>query len=452
MDGYRDSVVTAHDPADDLFTARSVVRSRQLSSVRELLRTIVPANPFYTAKFRAAGIDGSVNSWDDFSQLPFTTKTELVSDQQAHPPFGTNLTFPLHRYTRYHQTSGTTGSPLRWLDTPQSWESMVDDWMEIFRVAGIGVGDRVVFAFSFGPFIGFWLAFEAAARLGALCLPAGGLNSAARVRMLLDNRATALCCTPTYALRLAEAALEEGIDRAQSGLRRIIVAGEPGGSIPATRARLETMWPGARVFDHHGMTETGPVSYECPARAGSLHVMESSFVAEVIDTMTGRAVKPGEPGELVLTTLRRLGSPLIRYRTGDLVRAAELEENSSEGEGRCRCGRADLLLAGGILGRVDDMVIVRGVNVYPTAVEHLLRACGEIVEYQVQVTRSGPLTELEITIEPDANCPDVPALVERVHKRFQEALALRVPVRAVARGTLPRFEMKAKRWRVEATT
>jgi phenylacetate-CoA ligase len=421
------------------FPPRAEILAWQEGQWQQLLRSILPTNEFYRAKLESAGLTGSPLTLAELEKVPFTTKAELVANQEAHPPFGTNLTFPRDHYTRYHQTSGTTGTPLRWLDTPQSWDWMVERWMEIFHAAAVARGDRVVFAFSFGPFIGFWLAFEAASRLGALCLPAGSLSSIARLRLILDNHATVLCCTPTYALRLAEAAQTERMDISRSRLRRIIVAGEPGGSIPGTRARLEVLWPGARIFDHHGMRETGPVSYECPACPGSLHVMEAAFIAEIVDAQTGRRVAPGREGELVLTTLGRLGSPLIRYRTGDLVRAV------TDGE-PCACGRSDLALVGGILGRTDDMVIVRGVNVYPTAVEQLLRACGGIAEYQVRVIQSESLTELELAIEPEAACLDVAALVDRVKTTLQVVLALRIPVQAVAPGKLPRFEMKAQRW------
>src|SRR5262249_37611068 len=163
----------------------------------------------------------------------------------------------------------------RWLDTPESWDWMVENWCEVFRAAGVGKNDRIYFAFSFGPFIGFWMAFEAGARLGALCIPGGGMSSAARLRAILDNGAKGRCCTPTYALRLAEVAAQEKIDLRQSRIKTIIVAGEPGGSIPAIREQLTQLWHGAKIFDHHGMTETGPVTYECPARPGVLHVMES---------------------------------------------------------------------------------------------------------------------------------------------------------------------------------
>jgi phenylacetate-CoA ligase len=325
---------------------------------------------------------------------------------------------------------------------------MIERWLEIFHAASVKAGDRIVFAFSFGPFIGFWLAFEAAERLGALCLPAGGMSSIGRLSMILDSRATVLCCTPTYALRLAEAATEHKVDLTRSAVRRIIVAGEPGGSIPATRARIESQWPTARVFDHHGMTETGPVTYECPLRPGFLHIMESGFIPEVIDPATGQAVPAGTPGELVLTNLGRTGSPLIRYRTGDLVKTPS-PTAGAEADTVCPCGRPDMLLEGGILGRVDDMVIVRGVNIYPSAVDRLLRECGGLAEYRVKITRRGPLTELEIALEPDPSCPDVPGLVAHVQSTLQQAFALRISVHTVTPGTLPRFEMKAKRWVIE---
>src|SRR6267142_2835806 len=199
---------------------REASASEQLEQLRSLVTELFPANKFYAGKLNAAGITFDIASLEDFSaRFPFTTKSELVQDQLAHPPFGTNLTYPLERYARFHQTSGTTGAPLRWLDTPESWEVMVESWAEILHAAGARIGDRVYFAFSFGPFIGFWLAFESAARLGCLCVPGGSQSSTARIRTILDNGITVLCCTPTYALRLAEAAAEEGIDVRQAKVR-----------------------------------------------------------------------------------------------------------------------------------------------------------------------------------------------------------------------------------------
>ena len=420
---------------------RAELETLQLEQLRSLAAELFPANPFYALKLQAAGVAFDIASLADFSaRFPFTTKAELVADQLAHPPFGSNLTYPINRYTRFHQTSGTRGAPLRWLDTPESWEAMLECWAEVLRAAGVESGDRVLFAFSFGPFLGFWLAFEAATRLGALCLPGGGLGSAARLRVMQDNGVNVLCCTPTYALRLAEVAAEEGIALPKLGVKTIIVAGEPGGSIPATRAKLESLWPGARIFDHHGMTEVGPVTLECPATPGLLHVMESAYYAEVIDPATG---EPAPNGELVLTTLARTASPLLRYRTGDLVRGRRPKAESPRPA--CACGRFDLALEGGILGRVDDMIIVRGVNIYPSAIEEIIRGFAAVAEYRVHVSAAQALTEMRVEIEPVPGAAG-PELAPQLEQLFQKAFALRVPVSLVPTGSLPRFEMKAKRW------
>jgi len=423
---------------------RSTIEGTQLEQLRSLLAELFPGNKFYARKLNSAGITFDVSGLQDYSaRFPFTTKQELSEDQRRHPPFGSNLTYPVDRYTRFHQTSGTSSLPLRWLDTPESWEWMLESWTEILKVAGVGPADRVFFAFSFGPFIGFWMAFESAERLGCLCVPGGGLRSAARVQTIIDNGITVLCSTPTYALRLAEVAHEEKIDLSAAKVRILLVAGEPGGSIPGIRSRLCKQWPGARVFDHHGMTEVGPVTYECPTRPGVLHVIESAYYAEIVHPTSGEALPSGEIGELVLTTLGRTGSPLLRYRTGDLVRSA-----SSPGENPrpCSCGRFELALEGGILGRADDMVVIRGVNVYPSAVEEIVRSCEGVAEYRVEINTTLTLPELSLQVEPTPDCVDFSALVHGLERAFETALALRVPVTLASTGALPRFEMKAKRW------
>ncbi len=414
---------------------RSPIEAEQLSKLRALVAAVAESNPFYARKLR--GVE--ISSLDEFfARVPFTHKQELIEDQNANPPYGSNLTYPLDRYTRLWQTSSTTGNPLYWLDTPESLQWMLDNWARVYQAAGVGASDRIFFAFSFGLFLGFWTAFESAARLGAMCIPGGGMSSAARLRTILRTETTVLCCTPTYALRLAETAAGEGIDLGASKARRIIVAGEAGGSIPGVRARVEAAWPGARVVDHHGMTETGPVSYGCPAQSDVLHVIEAAYIAEVIDPETGGAVGAGATGELVLTNLGRLGSPLLRYRTGDLVRRG--------GGGLCECGAEDLALPGGILGRADDMVVVRGVNVYPAAVESILLASGLVAEYRVEVQSGLHLAELRVEVEPTTECADGAVLAQRIETELQTVLGLRIPVCAVPRGHLPRFEMKARRW------
>jgi len=411
----------------------------QLEKLRALLGALIPENAFYSGKLKSAGLDGDVNTLEDYcSRMPFTTKTDLTSDHRANPPYGKNLTYPLGRYTRFSQTSATTGKPLRWLDTPQSWSWMLDNWDRVYQSAGVTQNDTVFFAFSFGPFLGFWTAYESALRLDALCVPGGGLTSTQRLRIIMECGATVLCCTPTYAIRLGEVAKEEGIDLTASKIQTVIVAGEPGANIPATRARMKSLWNDARIVDHHGMTEVGPVTYECPQRPGVLHVIESSYIAEVVDPDTGQTMEPGESGELVLTTLGRTGSPLLRYRTGDVVRP--------EVAGRCACGRCDLALEGGIIGRTDDMIIVRGVNVFPSALEELISECEEVVEYRIEVRSDHTMVQLNIVIEPSSLCKSPIKLTSMVKKKLQEAFPIRIEISTVPPGSLPRFEMKSKRW------
>ena len=429
------------------FPNRAVLASGQFTQLARLLGAILPANPFYARKLGDAGITADLESLEDFfRRVPCTTKAELAADHRANPPYGSNLTFPLYQYTRCHQTSGTSGAPLRWLDTTESWNWMLDNWEIVHRLAGTSHSDTVFFAFSFGPFLGFWTAFESALRLGCLCLPGGGMNTVARLRAIMEERVTVLCCTPTYAIHLAEVAAREGIDLRHSKVKTLVVAGEPGGSVPATRRQLEQLWPHARVFDHHGMTEVGPVTFECPARPGVLHVIESAFIPEVIDPATGAHVGPGQTGELILTNLGRTGSPLLRYRTGDLVKIALPLANHAAHPHPCACGRHDLALDGGILGRTDDMVVIRGVNIFPSAIEDIIRTCGGVAEYRVHVSRARALAELRVEIEPDAGCLDAASLVRRLEHVFENAFALRVPVQLVAPSTLPRFELKAQRW------
>jgi phenylacetate-CoA ligase len=419
---------------------RPALEAAQLAKVRALIDDVAAHNEFYRARWESAGLRADFKSLSEFrARFPFTRKHELVADQAAHPPYGSNLTFPLDRYTRCHGTSGSTGRPLRWLDTPESWQSMVANWRRVFEAAEVTKADRVFFAFSFGPFLGFWTAFEAALGVGCLALPGGGLTSVARLRSILEQQVTVLCCTPTYALHLLEVARKENLDLSQSRLRRIIVAGEPGGSIASVRSAIEGGWPGARVFDHHGMTEVGPVSYECPRRPTALHIIETSYLSEVVDPRTGQPVPEGEIGELVLTTLERVGSPLVRYRTGDIVRARLPM-------GNCACGSIELILEGGILGRTDDMVVIRGVNVFPSAIDEVIRDVGGIVEYRAEVHSAGALLGLRVEIETASDANDPGTLARRLEDLIQTRLALRVPVRAVEPGTLPRFEMKARRW------
>jgi phenylacetate-CoA ligase len=395
-----------------------------------LLDEILPRNPFYARKF---GGRRSIASWNAFRQLPFTEKAEIAQDQAQHPPYGTNLTYPLEQYIKLHQTSGTTGkAPIRVLDTEESWEWWARCWGHVYRGAGVGPGDRVFFAFSFGPFIGFWAAYEGARKVGAMALPGGGMQTEQRLQAIVDNSVSVLCCTPTYALRLAEVAQQLGIDLPSSTIRATVHAGEPGASVPGVRARIEQAF-GARCHDHTGMTELGATGFTCQAQDG-VHLIESEFVFEVIDPRSLEPVPTGRQGELVATNLGRTGMPLVRYRTGDLV---QLDETP------CRCGRTFVRLAGGILGRTDDMMVVRGINIFPSAIEGVLREFPEVSEFRIEVFSKRSMVELQVLLDPKPGTAD--GLAQRVASRLHDRLLLRVPCVLVPSGDLPRFELKARR-------
>lgn len=422
---------------DLLWKSRERLMDHQLERLNRLLEHVVLANAFWTERLSGWGVErGQPFNWETFRQLPLTSKSDLAADQLQFPPYGRNLSAPLTRYTRLHQTSGTTtGQPLRWLDTPTNWNWILDCWDAIYRLVELMPDDRLCFPFSFGPFLGFWAGFEGAARQGRLVLAAGGMSSEARLRLIADNQATLLGCTPTYALRLAEVAVAQGIDLPRSSIRAVLVAGEPGGCLPSVRARLEAAW-GARVFDHWGMTEIGPLATEAADDPACLTVLETECIAEILDPQSGHPVANGELGELVVTNLGRIDSPVIRYRTGDLVRAAADPHPS---------GRILLRLPGGVLGRVDDMLIIRGNNVFPSSLEAVVREFAEIVEFRIVVSRQREMDHLRLDIEPVPETADPDDLLARVKQKIQERLSFQAEVRTVSPETLPRFEMKARR-------
>jgi phenylacetate-CoA ligase len=386
----------------------------------ELIELVKARNPFQRARL------GEITRFED---IPPLTKRELVDDQAEHPPFGTNLTYPLEQYTHLHQTSGTTGPPLRVLDTAEDWAWWRGLFADTLSVAGVAPGDRVALTFSFGPHVHFWAAKDGLQELGAMGVPLGGMSSAQRLRMIADVEATALMCTPTYALRLIEVALEERLEAALESVQRVICTGEPGASLPAVRSRIEEGF-GARCIDHAGLSEAGPFGYPCP-EGGGLHVYEDDFVCEILDNAL-RPAAPGERGELVLTPLRRTGFPVLRYRTGDVV------VNTEE---RCPAGHPDRWLPGGIVGRTDDMVVIRGMNVYPSAIEEAVRRVGEAGEFRITFySEPGGMDEIKLEVELAEG-----SAARRLQDTMRGQLGLRVRVVPVAPGILPRVDGKARR-------
>lgn len=410
---------------------RDELQRQQLARLNALLDQILPANVFYATKLK--NVPRPVRSLDELRDWPMTAKDELLPEGDDRTNDGTSsftrhLTYPIERYLRFHQTSGTRGRPLMVPDDAVGWRDWVEGWQYVLDSAELQPGQRCLLAFSFGPFVGFWSAFDAVLARGCMAIPGGGLSTAARLDLLRRTGATAIFCTPSYALHMAETAATERIDLPSLGVRKIIVAGEPGGSIPTTRSRIETAW-GAKLIDHAGATEVGPWGYADAARRG-LHVNEANFLAEFVSIDSGQPAAAGELAELVLTNLGRPGSPILRYRTGDLVRP--VWEHGQRNQ--------FVLLEGGVLGRTDDMLIIRGVNVFPSAIEHVLRGFPEIVEFRLTAFREQQLDQLRIEIEDALHDPN------RVAAELLLRLGLRVDVVEVPAGTLPRFDAKAQRF------
>ena len=397
----------------------------QLARLNKLIDEILPENQFYAQHLR--DLKRPVSSLDQLSEIPYTYKDQL-SEVDNQLGFAANLTYPFQEYCRFHRTSGTRGKPLIVLDTQEDWQWWIDTWQFVLDSADVTPKDRVVMAFSFGPFIGFWSAFDSTVARGALVAPTGGMTSLARLEIIRSTKATLIFCTPSYALHLAEVGQQNHIDVAKLEVSRIIVAGEPGGSIPGIRDRISKLWD-ARVIDHSGASEVGPWGYADP-KARGLFVNESEFIAEFLSVDHGGPADEGELSELVLTTLGRKGSPVFRYRTGDLVRPSWNDDQDCQ----------FVLLVGGVLGRTDDMMIVRGVNIFPSSIEQILRSFPEVIEYKMTAFKNGSLDALKIEIEDRLEQP------QRVSDELRVKLGLRIDVACVPIGSLPRYELKGKRF------
>jgi len=400
------------------------------------LMAALPGSKFYRSKLKAAGYKPSeIKSFDDLAHLPFTLKRELLETQQENPPYGAIPTAPLASYRYLHRTSGTSGNPLFWLDNDDDWETWMRCWGHVYRGAGVGEGDVVFCAFSFGPYISHWTALEGARRVGARALPGSGVSSLHRLEAILEHSATVVLSTPTYALHLGEVAKEHGLDLVSSTVKTTIHAGEPGASVPGVKSRIESMW-GARCFDHAGATEVGAWAFACTESPLAMHLNEFEFFFECLHPKTLEPVIEGEPGELVITTLGRNGMPVVRYRTGDLV------EMTREA---CPCGRSLARIRGGVLGRADDMMIVRGVNLYPSAIDDVMRSTTGVVEYEVEIRDVEGLDELRIKVEVESG--RWAGVSTQIAKAFRARFNLRIELAQALKGSLPRYELKAQRYK-----
>jgi len=420
---------------------REQLQALQLAKLQRMTQWAYARSPFHKERLDAAGFHpDQLKTLDDLRRIPFMTRDEWMATQAEQPLFGALPTTSQDNAIRYHLTSGTSGSvPIRVLDGMKDWEWIAEMWSYGFWGFGVRPEDVVYFAFGYGSFIGFWGAHYCCEKLGSLVIPGGAQTTEARVKQIVEMGVTTVCSTPTYALRLWQQAQEMGIDLTQSAVNKVILSGEPSGSIPAVKRQLEEAW-GAKCGDTAGMTELGTIMiFECSHQPGGTHIIEDHFIEEVVNPETGEPVPYGELGERVVTSFGRGFIPVLRYRTKDMVLKVPYST--------CDCGRTGDIYQGGIRGRWDDMKLIRGTNVYPRAVEALIREHDTIDEFQIYIWRNDIRDEITIKIEMKPGREDEwPALSEDLVNELAVAHeGLRFIIELMPPGTLPRFELKAKR-------
>ena len=422
---------------------REELRQLQLVKLRRMCEWAHARAPFHRRRFDAAGFHpDQIKSLDDLRRLPMMTRDEWVASQKEKPLWGDLIAATPRNAIRYHLTSGSTGrQPLRALDSTRDWEWISEMWCYGAWGFGVRPDDVVYFAFGYGSFIGFWGAHYGCEKIGALVVPGGAQTTERRIEQIIELGVTTIFSTPTYALRLWQEAVAMGVDPAASKVDKVIVSGEPAGSIPAMKRQLERGW-GAKCGDTAGMTEIGTIfAFECAEQPGGTHIIEDHMYEEVINPASGEPVKYGELGERVVTSFGRGLMPLIRYRSGDIVMRVP--------HSNCRCGRTTDIYEGGIRGRFDDMKLIRGTNVYPRAVESIVREHDSIDEFQIYVWHDENNIRDEITVRLElkpASQIGWPELSERLRKDLAGAHeGLRFNLELMPAGSLPRYELKARR-------
>jgi phenylacetate-CoA ligase len=341
----------------------------------------------------------------------------------------------------FRQTSGTTGQPVYQPDTWQDWEWWSECWATVLWAQGYRPSDRVFLPFGYNVFVAFWAGHYACEKIGCETVPGGVLDTKARILKMQEIKATAMMCTPTYVLGMADVATKKlSLDPPTDlGIRKITCAGEPGALIPSTKKRMEKAW-GAKVYDHTGATEIGAWGFECAAQPGALHVNEAMFLAEIEDLDTGESItEPGQHGKLVITALDRIAQPCIRFDSKDIV------EFSYE---PCACGRTYKLVPGGVVGRADDITKVKGVLLAPSAIEDVVRSIpGLGDEYEVTVDKRGDVDHILLKVELAEAVVDSKSLVDQLATELRVKTNLGYEIQVYQYGTLPRYEVKAKRFK-----
>lgn len=414
---------------------RERLEQLQFERLKNTVNRVYQSVPFYRDAFREKGIEpGDIKSLSDLKNMPFTVKQDLRDNY----PYGM-FTVPLSEVVRLHASSGTTGKPSVVGYTKKDIENWADLVARCLVMAGGGKGDVVQVSYGYGLFTGGLGAHYGAERLGATVVPMSGGNTARQLMLMQDFGATILCCTPSYALFLAEEGKASGIDFKKLPLKAGVFGAEPW--TENMRNQLEEKLD-ITALDIYGLSEVlGPgVSMECPAKQGS-HIFEDHFIAEIIDPDTGETLPYGRQGELVLTTITKEAIPVIRYRTRDI--SALYPE-------KCACGRTHVRMKR-VTGRTDDMLIIRGVNVFPSQVESVLLEFGETEpHYLLVVDRKGELDDLEIWVELSEKLfsdevRQLERLESRIRHKILSVLNINVKIKFVEPRTIPRSEGKAKR-------
>jgi phenylacetate-CoA ligase len=417
-----------------------------VARLREVMRHAHENSPFYRRKWDDAGVHYSkIRSLEDFEEVPVVTKAELRQSQAARPPFGEYLCVPEAKVHHIHGTSGTTGRPTAFAIGRGDWERIGNAHARALWGMGLRPGDTVFVAAIFSLYLGSWGTMLGAERLRAKCFPfgAGAPGMTARAAGWLDAmKPKAFYGTPSYALRLAEVAREEGFEPRDFGLKVMFFSGEPGASIPGVRDRIREAF-GAKVFDCGTMAEMTPFMSAAGTKeaAEGMLLWQDIVYHELCDPTTFRRVPYGSRGTLVYTHLERNSQPMIRLASGDLSKWVE---------GPSPCGRTYPRLPEGIFGRIDDQFTIRGENIYPSEIDAVLNETdGYGGEHRIVVSREGAMDELLVRVETTeklwASKPEIARLGARVEDKLRKLLGVRARVEIVAPATFPRTDFKARR-------
>lgn len=397
-----------------------------LGKFKKVLKIVLKTNKFYKRKFKAVGIvsGDQIDTWNEYFSLPFTTREELIKDQQKTPPYGTNLTRPLSQYTYVVRTSGTSsGIPFYQPLTPQEFDRFADVLARGYRELGIKKGDVICY---FSSSYAYPLFYETSRRLGIRMVPVDDYKPINLFKILKSMRVTVLQSFPTAIFELIELAQELNINLRRLDIKKILTIGEVGGGYPPTKAFFENAW-NAKVIDHIGQLESGTLAVEC-TKTNAYHILEDLFIAEVYDLSSNRVATKGE---LVLTSLWRQDYPLIRYRTGDIV---EIDYSP------CPCGKITPRLIGGILGRATGQIKLRSLFVFPEDVERTIRRNHRVKEYQIVCRKQGGVDIVDVYMELPLTTSWVDLSV--LMKELEETLGFRPELHPVPPKTLPRFGPK----------